>query len=212
LRFAALYSCVWLISPHPAQARLSASKVSIFSRTSVPPLIAIIRRGALRTARIRVCRNQLQLRELLEIAQLRDPGTGLFAACDYVDSGTAIKGCVMRSRLTSVLAILILTVAPIAGASAQVSQGNSSQTNAVLNFAPPPPMPNFLQGRIPAPLTVPPQSPTIDGPLSDPLAAVPAAPGTPPSVFGSTPAPSVFTRQPPSVFGATSVPSVFAPQ
>ena len=153
---------------------------------------------------------------LSEIAQLRSDAPekqasamGLFAKCHYMNvGGTAMERLVMRP-LTSVLVVLILTVAPVTVASAQVRTcvGTICSAHAPppITFAPllnlPSPDPSTVDNRIPAPLPAPSQSPAINGPMSPsgltPL-PVPAAPMTlaaPPSVFQSTAVPSVFQSQ-----------------
>jgi hypothetical protein len=92
--------------------------------------------------------------------------------------------------LTSVFVVLILAIAPVTMASAQVS----GKPNPLL-LAVPSPMLNPNVQNIPAPLPAPSQSPVINGPMSQPdLAPLPAAPplmGAP----MATSVPSVFQSQ-----------------
>jgi hypothetical protein len=118
--------------------------------------------------------------------------------------GTAMERFVMRP-LTSVLVVLILAVAPVTVASAQVRTcvGTTCSFNPPLPIPLPPllnlpsPDPSTLD-QMPAPLPAPSQSPAINGPISQPgLTPLPApvTPAAPPSVFQSTPVPSVFQSQ-----------------
>jgi hypothetical protein len=153
---------------------------------------------------------------LREIARLRfdAPEKGasamdLLTKCHHINCwGTAMELLVMRP-LTSVLVVLILSVAPVTVASAQLLtcvQGTcSSHPPLPLPFPPlanlPSPDPSTLANRIPAPLPAPSQSSAINGPMSQPdltplpVPAAPVTPAAPPSVFQSTPVPSVFQSQ-----------------
>ena len=92
--------------------------------------------------------------------------------------------------LTSVFVVLILAIAPVTMASAQVS----GTANPLL-LAVPSPLPNPNLQNIPAPLPAPSQSPVINGPMSQPdlsplseappLMGAPLAPTSVPSVFQS---------------------------
>src|ERR1700704_2545253 len=95
---------------------------------------------------------------------------------------------VMRP-LTSVLVVLILAVAPVTVASAQVCVGTTCSSRPPLPFAFPPlvnlpsPDPSTVDNRIPAPLPAPSQSSAINGPVSQPDLTpppLPAPPWTPP--------------------------------
>ena len=133
------------------------------------------------------------------------------------------EGFVMRP-FTSVLVVIMLAVAPVTAASAQVSNssqgsplpGQTGGTQQQLQSIPlviPPSLPDTsaLDGRIPAPLQAPPQPPTINGPVA--LTPLPAQPPAlaPPLTQGA--APSVFQSQGgPSVLQSQTSPSVFQSQ
>ena len=126
--------------------------------------------------------------------------------------GTAMELLVMRP-LTSVLVVLILAVAPVTVASAQVRTcvGTTCTSNPLRSpnattFLPPlvnlpSPDPSTVDNPIPAPLPAPSQSSAINGPVSQPgltplpVPATPVTPAAPPSVFQSTSVPSVFQSQ-----------------
>jgi hypothetical protein len=122
--------------------------------------------------------------------------------------GTAMELLVMRP-LTSVLVVLILAVAPVTVASAQVRTcvGTTCSFNPPLPIPLPPllnlpsPDPSTVDNPIPAPLPAPSQSSAINGPVSQPgltplpVPATPVTPAAPPSVFQSTSVPSVFQSQ-----------------
>jgi hypothetical protein len=109
--------------------------------------------------------------------------------------------------LTSVLVVLILAVAPVTVASAQVSNSSpaSRQIGGVLQqqdpalAAPsPPPDLSILNGRIPGPLPAPSPSTSVNGPVTqqDLMTPLPAQPSlTLPSVAQPGPVPSVFQSQ-----------------
>ena len=91
---------------------------------------------------------------------------------------------------TSVLVVIMLAVAPVTAASAQVSNsspgsplpgqtGGTQQQPQSIPLVIPPSLPDTsaLDGRIPAPLQAPPQPPTINGPVS--LTPLPAQPPEP---------------------------------
>ena len=101
---------------------------------------------------------------------------------------------------TSVLVVIMLAVAPVTAASAQVTQQQLQSIPMVI----PPSIPDTsaLDGRIPAPLQAPLQPPTVNGPVSltplpaQPPALAPSLPqGAAPSVFQSQGGPSVFQSQ-----------------
>src|ERR1700730_15809489 len=110
---------------------------------------------------------------------------------------------------TSVLVVIMLAVAPVTVASAQVTQQQLQSIPLVI----PPSLPDTsaLDGRIPAPWQAPPQPPTINGPVA--LTPLPAQPPAlaPPLTQGA--APSVFQSQGgPSVLQSQTSPSVFQSQ
>jgi len=101
---------------------------------------------------------------------------------------------------TSVLVVIMLAVAPVTAARAQVTQQQLQSIPMVI----PPSVPDtsVLDGRIPAPLQAPPQPPTVNGPVSltplpaqPPALAPPLPQGAAPSVFQSQGGPSVFQSQ-----------------
>jgi hypothetical protein len=110
----------------------------------------------------------------------------------YQRWGTATERFIMRP-LTSVLVVLILAVAPVTAASAQV--GGTPNPNSLL-AVPGPNLPDPNVQNIPAPLPAPSQSPIIDGPTSQPdltpLSAAPPLMGAP---LAPTAVPSVFQSQ-----------------
>ena len=119
------------------------------------------------------------------------------------------KEVLVMRLLTSGFVVLILTVAPVTVASAQVLtcvQGICSSHPRPLPPLLPPlanlpsPDPNALLNQMPTPLPAPSQPPAINGPMPQlglplPVPAAPAMPTTPPSVFQSAPVPSVFQSQ-----------------
>jgi hypothetical protein len=118
---------------------------------------------------------------------------GLLAKHHYIGAwGTAMERFDMRP-LTSVFVALILAIAPVTMASAQVS----GTANPLL-LAVPSPMLNPNVQNIPAPLPAPSQSPVIDGPMSQSqpdLAPLPAAPPLMGAPGPATSVPSVFQSQ-----------------
>jgi hypothetical protein len=95
--------------------------------------------------------------------------------------------------LTSVFVVLILAIAPVTMASAQVT----GKPNPLL-LAVPSPMADPNVQNIPAPLLAPSQSPVIDGPTSQSqpdLATLPAAPPLLGAPGPATSVPSVFQSQ-----------------
>jgi len=112
----------------------------------------------------------------------------------------------MRS-LTRVLVVLILAVAPVTVASAQVSNsspasrqpgGALQQSNPALAIPSPPPDLSILNGRIPGPLPAPSPSTSVNGPVTqqDLIAPLPPQPSlTTPPVAQPSGVPSVFQSQ-----------------